>query len=354
MRLLDQYIARAIIYATVIVILVLLGIETFIEFIGQLSSVGTHHYGIKQAFEYVPLEVPTDLYQLFPVAAFVGCLVGLSGLAKYNQLIVMQASGYSIMKIIWAAIKAALIMLVFVTLIGEFVAPKLVAKAEQIYDQAMITDQNDNILPQVWLHHDHDYIYINGLPDWNHLRGFYQFHFNQNLQLDTLIAAKSGERIAGQWILNDLTINHFLANQIVTSKQAHADLNISLKPELLWLSHQDPSQSSVIDLLRLMHYRHQMGLANNEFSYAFWERVIQPITTIVMIVLGVPFLMGSMRTMTMGARLLLGVVIGFGFYLLNQFFGPFSMVFHLPPFFAAAIPTVIFAIACVILLRRFS
>jgi len=66
----------------------------------------------------------------------------------------------------------------------------------------------------------------------------------------------------------------------------------------------------------------------------------------------VPFIFGSLRTVSTSLRMVMGIVIGFGFYILNQFFGPLSMVFQLPPFLAAVAPTIIFAMVCVILLRR--
>ena len=73
---------------------------------------------------------------------------------------------------------------------------------------------------------------------------------------------------------------------------------------------------------------------------------------LVMMFLSVPVIFGSLRTVTMGARLVIAIVIGFSFYLLNQFFGPFSLLYQLPPVLAASLPSLLFASLAVYLLRQ--
>ena len=110
-------------------------------------------------------------------------------------------------------------------------------------------------------------------------------------------------------------------------------------------------QESVIRLYHTIHYRYESGLQTGQYVFAFWQRVIQPLTTDIMICLGVPFIFGLLRQANMGLRILTGVIIGFAFYMLNQFFGPFAMVYQIPPVIAALMPTVLFTVAYVILLR---
>src|SRR5579863_724466 len=101
MRILDRYICSAVIIATGLVVLTLLGIESFIEFIGELPSMGVANYGILSVFAYVAMQLPSDLYELFPIAGFLGSLIGLGRLASTSELVVMRAAGISIARIAW-------------------------------------------------------------------------------------------------------------------------------------------------------------------------------------------------------------------------------------------------------------
>ena len=122
MRILDHYIRASVIWASCLVVLVLAGIESFIEFIGELPSIGVAQYDILSVFAFVGMQIPTDVYQLFPVAGFIGSLIGLGRLATTSELIVMRAAGVSIARIGWAVVKAALLMLIVVTIMGEWFA----------------------------------------------------------------------------------------------------------------------------------------------------------------------------------------------------------------------------------------
>ena len=70
-----------------------------------------------------------------------------------------------------------------------------------------------------------------------------------------------------------------------------------------------------------------------------------------MIGLAVPFVFGSLRTKPIGFRILIGVMMGFGFYMLNEFIGPFSLLYQIPPFLAAASPLLLFALLNILLLK---
>ena len=62
-----------------------------------------------------------------------------------------------------------------------------------------------------------------------------------------------------------------------------------------------------------------------------------------MMLLAIPFIFGPLREVSMGVRMVSGVAVGFCFYLLNQFFGPISLVYQFSPILAALLPTLVFA-----------
>ena len=71
-----------------------------------------------------------------------------------------------------------------------------------------------------------------------------------------------------------------------------------------------------------------------------------------MMLLAIPFVFGPLRSSSMGAKLLAGISVGFGFHLLNRFFVPISAVLHWPPLLAALAPTVLFALFSLYLMRQ--
>ena len=55
---------------------------------------------------------------------------------------------------------------------------------------------------------------------------------------------------------------------------------------------------------------------------------------------------------TMGAKLMTGIALGFGFYILNQMFGFVSQVYQIPPLIGATTPLLVFTVFGLMLLKR--
>lgn len=352
MRTLNRYICSHVIWSTAVVVFVLIGIESFMEFVGQLSDIGVGNYGILQAFLFVPLQLPTDLYELFPMAGFLGSLIGLGRLASTSQLIVMRAAGVSIVQIAWSVVKAAILMIIVVTIVGEWVAPHWQSQAAHLKSVAMGKYKQDIDLEGVWLHRDNSYINIAVVTPESTIWNITRFDFDASNRLVRMAYANNGKKVDGGWKLYNIKETLFDGNKVTKKSIASEPLGIDFQPKLLKEAKEDVDQESVFTLFHNILYRNKTGLVSTQYQYAFWKRIIQPITTIVMICLGIPFIFGSLRSASMGFRIMTGVIIGFGFYMLNQFFGPITLVYQFPPLLAAALPTVLFMIAYAILFKR--
>ncbi len=352
MRILDNYIARVVISSTAMVVLILLGVESFVQFIGELGDIGSHHYGMMQAMLYVPMTLPADLYQLFPMAGLLGSLLGLGRLASSNQLVVMRAAGVSKAKLTWAVVRAAFVMMVFVTIIGEFVAPSLFNYADDFKSAAMGNVVGYSALQHIWMKQKNSFVHIDRVDTPKKISGVTQYDYNDSHRLQKVIVAPYAELLHGVWRLVKPSVTTIGADNVKTKHLKTLDLNLNFDPKLVEMSRQEPTESSIVKLFENIRYRHRYGLNSDQYAFAFWQRMVQPLTTIVMICLGVPFIFGSLRNVTMGFRITMGILIGFGFYMLNQFFGPFSMVYQFPPWLAAVLPTLIFAVAGWLMMRK--
>jgi len=349
---LNQYIARAVMSSTALVLFVLLGLEMFIELVKELGDVGTGNYGVLQALVYVLLFIPQDAYQLFPMAALLGGLIGLGRLATTSELIVMRAAGVSKSQITWSVIKVALLMILVITLIGEYVAPAAVKFANQQKAAAVSSGQALHTTHGTWIRDGNNFIHIDMVSANKIVNNITRYQFNDKHQLILASFAKQGVYTQNQWVFTDIDQSQIYFDHVVSKHIAQQIWNISFNPRLLSFGQVEPDQESTQKLYRLIKYRKQSGLQSNEFQYAFWKRVLQPLTTLVMVCLAVSFIFGPLRSVTLGLRVVSGVILGFGFYTLNEFFGPFSMVYQFPPFTAALLPTLLFAVIGGVLLWR--
>ena len=76
MRRLDRHIGSAVLLGILAVLAVILGLDLLFSYINELDDV-EGGYGPLQALVYTLLSLPARVHELLPLAALVGCLVGL-------------------------------------------------------------------------------------------------------------------------------------------------------------------------------------------------------------------------------------------------------------------------------------
>lgn len=352
MNALTRYIIKTVLYTTAIVVIALLSMDFFIQLIGEFGDIGDGNYGLSQALYYVLLNMPNDIYQLFPIAGLIGCLLGLGLLASHSELVVMRAAGMSVMQISLAVMIAIVFMVGIITTVGELISPETIRIADNMKaidksgGQAVATQQG------VWLRDNDNFVHIESVKDASKLTSIYRYTFNAEHQLITEAYAKSAKYQNHTWIVNDIDETHFDNGKISTKHTPRAMWRMQLNPTLLKMVQVEPYEMNLVRLYQYVHYQKHNKLEYQASSLNFWQRIFQPFGTCVMLFLAIPFIFGPLRSVTMGLRLVSGVVVGFSFYMLNQFFGPFSLVYDVPPFLAALLPSLLFAIIGFLLMRR--
>ena len=145
----------------------------------------------------------------------------------------------------------------------------------------------------------------------------------------------------------------FFDKKYVVSKEKKTEnLSIVFQPDLQIEMKVNFAEQTLLQLRQTISYRRSVGLNVKQFLFSFWQRLLQPITTLVMICLAIPFVFGSARSATMGTRVMIGVFIGFAFYIMGQLFGPITLLYQYPPILAAITPTGLFLLILVILLLK--
>ena len=109
---------------------------------------------------------------------------------------------------------------------------------------------------------------------------------------------------------------------------------------------------SILGLLRHNRLLEQNGQRSDRFLLAYWNKLVQPFTTVAMVLLALPFCFSSLRSASLGQRVFVGVLLGLAFDIINKGFGSFGLAMQLPPLLGALLPTMLFLALSLVLLRR--
>jgi lipopolysaccharide export system permease protein len=101
-----------------------------------------------------------------------------------------------------------------------------------------------------------------------------------------------------------------------------------------------------IDFLKNNHQK------SHEFELAFWGRVVNPLVVFVMLLVSAPFVIGVKRGVNVGARMMIGVVIGMGFNIVDKIVGHVGLIYDLSPPFMAFAPSLLALVLALFALKR--
>ncbi len=352
MNILSRYIGRTIIKSTLLVLLIIIGLETFILLAMQLGSMGKGSYDIWQAILYVLLVLPQQTYQFFPMIALIGVLSGMSMLTHHSELIVMRAAGWSPKRIAYEVLKTGIIIVVIVTLVGEVLAPRAKYLAEAHKLSATTSGQALKTQQGLWLRQGQNFYHIKTIFSDKHIAGVSRYTFNDNQQLLSASVAQQGFYKDHDWQMQNIKESIIGTKKVSVQQIPNQAWYLALNPHLLHISQIQPEEMTLPQLAYFIHYRLSNHLASENDQLTFWQRILQPLASLIMMLLAIPFVFGSLRTVTTGLRLMLGIIVGFAFYFCNQLFPPLSQVYAFKPLIAELIPILLFATIGFFLLRK--
>lgn len=352
MRILDLYIARIIASTTFLTLAVFVSLSGIIKFVEQMKNVGRGDFEISHAALYVLYAIPRDTELFFPMSALIGGLIGIGMMASNSELVVMQAAGLSRLNIIKSVMKSAIVLIVISMLVGEFLAPVGESSARQIKAQAISGGSLISSKNGVWAKDGNYFVHIGEVEDTGHLKNIQIYRFNQDLALESWITASSSHYQKDKWVLNNVEETFLYDKEVVTNTFNTKAWASSLTPNKLGVVTVKPESLSIRGLLDYLDYLNENEQDPSRYELAFWRKVVQPLTVAVMLLLALSFIFGPLRSVSMGARIMMGVITGIVFYIANEAIGSMSLVYKIPALLGATLPSIIFISVALFLMNK--
>jgi lipopolysaccharide export system permease protein len=351
MRRIDRYIVSNVAAAMMLVMAIVLSLDFMFAFIGEMDSL-KGNYQIFEAFLYVVTTLPRRIYDYLPLAAFMGCLVGLGAMAKNSELVVLRAAGVSTGRIVFSTMKPALVVVLLSFLIGEYVAPLTERIAQS--QKAIQRGASENVVVQsgLWHREGQVFMHFNAVEPNGVLHGVSMQFYDDKKELVMSRFAVRAIYQRESWQLEQVVETHFLKDQIISKNYSSMEWKTELSPSLLSVLILKPDDLSITGLYTYSQYLKEQDLNASEYMMAFWKKILQPLTTGVLVLVAISFVFGPLRSVTMGFRVFSGVIVGLLFKYAQDLLGPSSLVFGFNPIYATLIPVTICFLVGIFLLRR--
>ncbi len=347
----DRYIVVNFLMGLLPVMLLLLALFSFMTLAEELEDVGQGDFRLVDALMVVLLTTPKRFVELLPVTALLGGLMGLGTMANHLELMAIRTSGFSRARISLTIAVLALLMAVVVTVMQFTVVPMSEREAVQLRARSLPNSEASK--GAFWTRNGNNIIRVKNVLFDRTLNGIEIYTTDAQGRLSQLTQATSAN-YAGQdnWLLNDVLQSETHGNQV---------LETTFESKL-WQGLLTAEQAAVLvlplealaptDLLHTIASLKQNHLDTQRYEIVFWQQVSLLPGLLALALLSLPFLLGSVREISAGQRIMIGGLIGIGFYLVQQLSGHLAGIFGLNPALVILTPSFILLAIAIGMIRH--
>ena len=353
MMRLSRYIFYTVFTSIFMVLCVILGLDTAAAIIDETGAIQRNYY-FSDVLIFVITKLPSAIYEYIPFSTLIGCLYGLGLLAGTSELTVMRVSGVSLLRIVYFVMKPVIFFVIFAVVIGEYFAPYLDQRADGTREYLRKGSSAQDSATGLWIKEDREFMHFNAVFPGGVLYGVTRYQFNEDQELGeaSFSTRATYNSVEGSWMEENVSITRFSDSNISTEKKLTRQWNSELSPQILTVNVLPAESLPISTLVSHIKFLEQQFMDSAVYRLAFWEKMLQPLVIVSLVLVAISFVFGPLRESTMGFRIFIGVVIGISFKMVQDLLGPFSIVFGFPVVYAVIIPIFLCIVLGVFLLKR--
>ncbi len=326
-------------------------LQVLFTYLGELGALN-ENYNAWQALLYVMWGAPRYLYEILPIAALIGAVLGLGTLASNSELVIMRSIGISLWRIVGWVIRSALILVILSFALSEWVIPYTNEQAKSVKDHRSVSALGE--VKGYWTREGQRFIYIDYANAQGQLKHVQVVDFDEGYHLKGVLNAAQGQFVKdGDWNLERVSQVDILPQGNATLvNAAQLPLSLALQPKYVHMVTSDPEDLSPSQLISFMSYMEEYSQVPKTYKLAFWQKVASPFALIALVVIACSFIFGPLRQQSMGFRLVIALFIGLSFFYLQDFLGYASLVYSPSPAWFVFVPIILMMLVGGYLLRR--
>jgi lipopolysaccharide export system permease protein len=354
----DRYLGRVAIVGIIAVWAGLSLLAITFSLLNELRAT-TGNYGALEAFWFSFLTLPRVAYQMFPVSALIGALIGIGGLAAANELVAFRTAGISRLRIAGAALAGTMLLTAAVMIIGEWIAPVAeqqgrAYRLSKIIDQAIVGGQRG-----MWIRDGSQIVNIQ-LPvlsderdqQYVDFRDVVIYQFADDSSLQSITRAGSANHDGDNWTLSDVSNLELSKEKMLSQPLEQMPWATNVKPALLDAAVTRPPYMSIRSLLDQVQFLGQNGLDNRVYKAELFAKIFFPFSVLALVLAGMPFVFGLARHQSPGVRIFIGMSLGVLFTIVNGAMQNIGSAYGIHAAISALLPSLVLVTAGVLILRR--
>lgn len=343
MAKLPAYVIRTAFFAMLAGVGGLWLLQMVFAYLGELENINDS-YTLSHALSYIFYRSPYFLGQFIPTGVLLGAVVGLSLLSGSSEIVVMRAAGVSLLRIIGWVMMPALLFVALALAVNQWLLPTATVHAHAIKnpkDTLVSIDGYWAVMPNDT--GGRQIVRIGHADSEGNLRDIKRFDDKDGM-LEAALVANSGNYTGDDdsytWQLSD--VNWLtLDGQVRTHQSADLSLTLPISKNSVHLLTRDAEDLSISELYAHGQLMKHQQTTSKRHQLAFWQKLLSPLSVLSLLLVACSFVFGSLRSQSMGFRVVLALLTGLLFSYLQDLSGFVALATGLSPFMMVLLPIIL-------------
>jgi lipopolysaccharide export system permease protein len=338
------YMARMFVVRSLAVLAALVVILMTLDLLGESGKIlRVPGNGDAELWRYVSLRIPQLVSRFLPFAVLLGTLITLATLNQNSEVVSMKAAGISAHQIIAPLVVASLAIAAVSFAFNERIVTRATATLSswEKVDYGPVP-RDSGIRPNVWVRWGDDLILarqVRGQGASTELRGVSVY----DRDYETLKAIVTAERAVPSgkgWKLERAETFDVAAG--TSSRSAALDFGEGLDPTQFTLASISADEQDFVTLRDSVRQLKMAGRPTAELESGLWHKLSGPLSAVLMPLLAGVAAFGLARSGQLFLRAVIGMFLGFAYFVADNFALAMGNLGAYPPLLAAWAPFALF------------
>jgi len=344
-RTVSFYMARMFLVRTFAILTALVFVLQFLDLLSETGNILAHAgNGQAEVLHYVSLRLPEIISRFLPFSVLLGTILTLSTMNQNSEIVALKASGLSAHQVLAPLILASMGVAVVSFAFNDRIVSRASATLSQWKnaDYAPVPiDRGDR--SNVWVRDGDDLIevdQIRGRGDAAKLSDV-TLYDRTGGSLVGIIHASHGVRAGDGWKIGPTTTRFDVASG-KTTKLGTVIVAKGVRPDQFTLATVDADGLSFGALRSAIHDLSDAGRPTKALEGSMWHKLSGPLSALLMPLLGAIAAFGLARSGKLFIRAVIGMALGFTYFVADNFALAMGNLGAYPPFLAAWAPFLLF------------
>lgn len=343
-RQIGWYMARLFLVRTFAVLLMLVLVLQTLDLLGEsgkILSVAGNSEG--DLWRYVGMRAPQIIARFLPFSVLLATLITFATLSQNSEVIAMKAAGLSAHQILAPMLAASLLVAGVSFAFNDTIVAPATARLKVWQDVEYGPVPIDTgVRTNVWVREGRDLVQVrtvSGTGDATKLQDVRVYQRTQG-SLKRVIRAETGSLQDGAWKLENVRI--FDVAKIEQQKLPEIVVGRGIGPERFNRLKVDGDALGFMPLRRAIHDLKAAGRRTDTLEGNLWHKISGPLSALLMPLLGAVAAFGLARSGALFMRAVIGMALGFAYFVADNFALAMGNLGAYPPFIAAWAPFLLF------------